>query len=153
MTKKDKKNAYLYCKFRDEQFALYDAYAKKNGLMMNTLLVLNVLYYAKGGMTQKDICERTFNSKQTVSIIIKKLLQSNYIFVEDDPKDKRNKLILLTESGKEYAKKPVVHITQAEDRAMAMFTEEEQEQLIALSRKFTKNLTNLIYESEDKDDY
>lgn len=36
---------------------------------------------------------------------------------------------------------------------MAMFTEEEQEQLIALSRKFTKNLTNLIYESEDKDDY
>ena len=71
MTKNDKRNAYLYCKFRDEQFALYDAYAKKNGLMMNTLLVLNVLYYAKEGMTQKDICERTFNSKQTVSIIIK----------------------------------------------------------------------------------
>lgn len=153
MTKNDKRNAYLYCKFRDEQFALYDAYAKKNGLMMNTLLVLNVLYYAKEGMTQKDICERTFNSKQTVSIIIKKLLQDNYILAEDDPKDKRNKLILLTESGKEYAKKPVVHITQAEDRAMAMFTEEEQEQLIALSRKFTRNLTSLIHESEDKDDY
>ena len=28
MTKEDKKNAYLYCKFRDEQFALYDEYAK-----------------------------------------------------------------------------------------------------------------------------
>ena len=24
MTKEDKKNAYLYCKFRDEQLALYD---------------------------------------------------------------------------------------------------------------------------------
>lgn len=34
-----------------------------------------------------------------------------------------------------------------------MFTEEEQEQLITLSRKFTKNLTELIHESEDKDDY
>ena len=39
MTKEDKKNAYLYCKFRDEQFALYDEYAKRNGMMMKTLLV------------------------------------------------------------------------------------------------------------------
>ena len=37
MTKEDKKNAYLYCKFRDEQFALYDEYAKRNGMMMKTL--------------------------------------------------------------------------------------------------------------------
>ena len=28
MTKEDKKNAYLYCKFRDQQYALYDEYAK-----------------------------------------------------------------------------------------------------------------------------
>ena len=27
MTKEDRKNAYLYCKFRDEQFAFYDEYA------------------------------------------------------------------------------------------------------------------------------
>ena len=45
MTKEDKKNAYLYCKFRDEQFALYDEYAKRNGMMMKTLLVVNVLFY------------------------------------------------------------------------------------------------------------
>ena len=32
MTKEDKKNAYLYCKFRDEQFALYDEYAKRHGM-------------------------------------------------------------------------------------------------------------------------
>ena len=44
MTKDDKRNAYLYCKFRDEQFALYDEYAKKKGMLMKTLLVLNVLY-------------------------------------------------------------------------------------------------------------
>ena len=53
MTKEDKKNAYLYCKFRDEQFALYDEYAKRNGMMMKTLLVVNALFYAKEGMTQK----------------------------------------------------------------------------------------------------
>ena len=69
MTKEDKKNAYLYCKFRDEQFALYDAFAKRNGIMMNTFLVLNVLFYAKEGLTQRDICDKTFQSKQTVNLI------------------------------------------------------------------------------------
>lgn len=36
MNKEDKKNAYLYCKFRDEQFALYDEYAKRHGMLMKT---------------------------------------------------------------------------------------------------------------------
>ena len=30
MKKNDKRNAYLYCKFRDEQYALYDEYAKRH---------------------------------------------------------------------------------------------------------------------------
>lgn len=52
MDKEDKKSAYLYCKFRDEQFALYDEYAKRHGMLMKTLLIVNVLFYAKDGMTQ-----------------------------------------------------------------------------------------------------
>ena len=55
MTKEDRKNAYLYCKFRDEQFALYDEYAKRHGMMMKTLLVVNVLFYAK----EEDACWRS----------------------------------------------------------------------------------------------
>ena len=37
MTKAVKKSAYLYCKFRDEQFALYDEYTKRHDLLMKTL--------------------------------------------------------------------------------------------------------------------
>lgn len=150
MTKEDKRNAYLYCKFRDEQYALYDEYAKRNGLLMKTLLVLNALYYAKDGMTQKEITDRTFQSKQTVNLIIKNLLKEAYVTVEENPENKRIKFVKLTEEGRNYAKKPVVHITWAEDTAMSMFTPEEQEQLISLSRRFTKNLTKLINESEDE---
>ncbi|QQF53011.1 MarR family transcriptional regulator [Campylobacter fetus subsp. venerealis] len=150
MTKDDKKNAYLYCKFRDEQYALYDEYAKKSGMLMKTLLVLNALYYAKGSMTQKEIAERTFQSKQTVNLIIKNLLHDNYVTVEENPENKRNKSVQLTEEGRLYAKDPVVHITWAEDTAMSMFAPEEQEQLISLSRRFTKNLIELINGSEDE---
>lgn len=146
--------AYLYCKFRDEQFALYDEYAKRHGMMMKTLLVVNVLFYdavyQKGGMTQKEICRRTFQSKQTVNLIIKNLLAENYVTVTEVPENKRNKLVQMTGAGMAYCEKVVRHITWAEDTAMSMFTPEEQKQLIGLSRKFTKNLTRLVnLETED----
>ena len=150
VTKQDRKNAFLYCKFRDQQFALYDEYAKSNGMMMKTFLVLNVLFYAKDGMTQKEICERTFQSKQIVSNIVKNLLTDGYVTLEENEDDRRNKTVKLTDAGRTYAERPVRHITNAEDTAMSMFTPEEQEQLIALSRQFTKNLTKLVKESEDK---
>ena len=150
MTKEDRKNAYLYCKFRDEQFALYDEYAKRHGMMMKTLLVVNVLFYAKDGMTQKDICQRTFQSKQTVNLIIKNLLAENYVTVTEVPENKRSKIVQMTDAGRAYCEKVVRHITWAEDTAMSMFTPEEQKQLIDLSRTFTNNLTRLVnQEMED----
>ena len=150
MTKEDRKNAFLYCKFRDEQFALYDEYAKRHGMLLKTLLVVNVLFYAKKGMTQKEICQRTFQSKQTVNLIIKNLLADNYVTVAKMPDYKRNKRIQMTEAGRTYCEKVVRHITWAEDTAMSLFTPEEQKQLIDLSRTFTKNLTMLVnQETED----
>ena len=144
MTHEDKKNAYLYCKFRDEQFALYDEYAKRHGMMMKTLLVVNVLFYAKDGLTQKDICQRTFQSKQTVNLIIKNLLSKEYVTVTEVPENKRNKVVQMTDAGRAYCEKVVRHITWAKDTAMSMFTPEQQRQLIDLSRTFTKNLTMLV---------
>ena len=151
MTKEDKKNAFLYCKFRDEQFALYDEYAKRNGMLMKTLLVVNVLFYAKDGMTQTEICHRTFQSKQTVNLIIKNLLAEGYVTVTEVPENKRNKIVCMTEAGKVYSERVVRHITWAEDTAMSMFTPEQQKTLIDLSRTFTKNLTMLVnQEAEEK---
>ncbi len=71
MNREDRRYAFLYCKFRDDQYALYDEWAKRNGLLMNTFLVLNTLFYAKEGMTQKQVCDTVHVSKQTVSLIIK----------------------------------------------------------------------------------
>ena len=151
MRKEDRKNAFLYCKFRDEQFALYDEYAKRHGMLMKTLLVVNVLFYAKEGMTQKEICQRTFHSKQTVNLIIKNLLADGYVTAAEMPEDKRNKIVRMTDAGRAYCEKVVRHITWAEDTAMSLFTPEEQKQLIDLSRTFTKNLTRLVNQEEEED--
>ena len=149
MTKEARKNAFLYCKFRDEQFALYDEYAKSCGILMKTFLVLNVLFYARDGMTQKEICGRTFQSKQTVSLIVKKFLQDGHAELAQNTEDRRNKIVRLTGEGRAFAEKPVRHITDAEDAAMAMLAPEEQAQLIDLSRRFTQNLTELV-KGEDR---
>ncbi len=150
ITREDKKNAYLYCKFRDEQFALYNEYAKSHGMLMNTLLVVNVLFYAKDGLTQRDICERTFQSKQTVNLIIRNLLNEAYVTVEERKENKREKLVRMTDAGRAYCEKVVRHVTWAEDTAMSMFSSEEQKQLIDLSRTFTKNLARLIHQEMEK---
>ena len=144
MDKEAKRNAYLYCKFRDEQFSIYDEYAKRHGMMMKTLLVVNVLFYAQDGMTPTEICRRTFQSKQTVSLIVKNLMAQNYVAVAESPENRRNKIVRMTEAGRAWCGKVVRHITQAEDTAMSMFTPEEQRLLVGLSRTFTKNLTVLI---------
>ena len=150
MTKEDRKNAYLYCKFRDEQFALYDEYAKRHGMLMKTLLVTNALFYAQDGMTQTEICRRTFQSKQTVNLIVKNLLRDGYVTVAEIPEDRRNKRVRMTDAGRTYCGKVVRHITWAEDTAMSLLTPEEQKTLIDLSRTFTKNLTRLVnQETED----
>ena len=150
LTKEDRKNAYLYCKFRDRQMALYDAYAKENGMLMNTLLVTNVLYYAKAPMTQRDICSRTFLSKQTVNLIIGKLLKEAYVTVQDSSESRREKLVEMTDSGRAYCEKVVRHITWAEDTAMSMLSAEEQQTLVGLSRKFTDNLELLMQQETEE---
>ena len=150
MTKEDQKNAYLYCKFRDEQFALYDEYAKRHGMLMKTLLVLNALFYAKEGMTQAEICKRTFQSKQTVNSIIKNLWTDRYVTITEMPEDRRNKMVEMTEAGRAYCQKVVRHITWAEDTAMSMFTPEEQTQLIHLSRTYTRNLSMLVNQETEE---
>ena len=110
--------------------------------------MVNVLFYDavfhKGGMTQKEICQRTFQSKQTVNLIVKNLLAENYVTVAEAPEDKRNKIVRMTDAGRACCEPVVRHITWAEDTAMSMFTPEEQRLLVGLSRRFTKNLTALI---------
>lgn len=150
MTKEDCKNAFLYCKFRDEQFALYDEYAKRNGILIKTFFVLNALFYSEEGMTQKEICGIVHESKQTVSLIVKNLQKDGYVTLKENAEDKRNKTVKMTDEGRAYAEKPVRHITWAEDTAMSMFTPEEQKQLIDLSRTFTKNLIKLV--NQDTED-
>ncbi|RLP06594.1 MarR family winged helix-turn-helix transcriptional regulator [Propionibacterium australiense] len=144
MDRRARRNAFRYCTLRDEQFALYDAYAKRHGMLVSTLLVVNAVFYAKEGITQRDIAAQTFQSKQTVNLIVKKLLAAEHVVVERAEGDGREKLVALTAAGRERYEREIRHITWAEDKAMSLLAPDEQERLVDLQRRFTKNLTELI---------
>ena len=134
---------------RDEQYSLYDEFAKRHGWSMKTLLVVNALFYAKDGMTQRDICLRTFQSKQAVSQIVKKLSAEGYVAAREGRGDKREKIVELTVAGRAHFECPIRHITISEDKAMAEFTPEEQELLVSLPLRFTSMLKDLFDENHE----
>ena len=144
MTKDIKNNTYTFCRLRDKQFALYVMYAKSNKIMMKTLLTVNSLYYAKNGLTQKQICEHISQVKQTVSLIVNNLIKEGYVSAHESAKNKRNKIVKLTNKGRKWCQDTVLRITHAEETAMSMLSKKEQEQLISLSEKYTMNFESLI---------
>lgn len=131
-----------YCKLRDRQYAVYHKCAKQNGLSTNELFVLDILWFAENGITQKEICERLSANKQTVASIVSKFYSKGYIKYFEVAEDRRNKLIKFTENGLKYAKQIIPPAANAENLAMANLGIENVKQLVELNTKFTKNMEN-----------
>ena len=143
-SKEARRNALRYCVLRDRQLSLYDAFAKRHGMLASTLLVVNALYYAKDGITQRDIAAQTFQSKQAVCLIVKKLRAEGSVTLAERTGDAREKVVTMTEAGRERYEARIRHVTWAEDTAMAALSPEEQAQLVELSRRFTDRLVGLM---------
>lgn len=80
-----------YCGLRDRQHAVYERCAKRHNLTVNELFVLDILWFAPDGCTQKEICERLSANKQTIAAITGRFLKKGYIRMEEVAKDRRNK--------------------------------------------------------------
>lgn len=129
-----------YCRLRDRQTAVYDRCAKIHGLTVNELYVLDVLWFAPNSCTQTEICERLSANKQTINAIITRFYKQGYLTFEEEKKDRRNKNIVLTESGKAYAKGIIPPAADAENLAMADMTIEKAAELVKLTAAFTENM-------------
>lgn len=84
--------------------AMYGEWSKEQGMSSNGVFVLYSFYESDEPCTQKMISEKWNIPKQTINTILKDFQKKGYINMVSDDSDKRNKLICLTESGKEYMK-------------------------------------------------
>lgn len=139
-------NVLRYVRLRDTQFDVYVRYAKRFGIPVKSLFVLNALYYTPEGCNQMEICLKAYSSKQTVSAIVKGYLERGYVELTELPTDRRNKLVRLTEAGRQYAEAIVPSLTEAETAAMARLTPEQQTLLVELTTVFGDYLQELLKE-------
>lgn len=129
-----------YCRLRDRQHAVYSQCAKQHDLTTNELFVLNILWFAPEGCTQTEICKRLSSNKQTIAAIITRFWKKGYIAYEEVMEDRRNKRILFTEAGKEYAGAIIPPAAEAENLAMAELGLEKLTELVRLTESLTENM-------------
>jgi len=118
-------------------------YAKNAGISITTLFVLEMLAEENSQYTQKTLCERLMLPKQLVNAIIKTFWEQAYVELKE-AKDRRHKIIRLTDSGKAYAQSILTPFHNADERAWDTLTDEEMVTIAAALEKYEKAMeTNL----------
>jgi len=123
--------------------SLYDGYAKSVGLNYAAISILELLLENDKTYTQKDICEKLDLPKQFVHSIISGFYEQGYISFEE-AKDRRNKIILVTDSGKDYAKSVLSPLNDAEEAAWSSLSSEELGYLDAILKDFCKAFSSAL---------
>lgn len=119
---------------------VYNAYAKAVGLTFPSLHVLAEIWKEEM-CSQKDIIQKTYLPKQTVSAIIKNFNEQGLIepLVESE-KDKRSKIIKFTAKGREYADQVINKLKTAVNNALEELGEDSRKSLLETLRKYKDNL-------------
>lgn len=92
-------------------------YARNADLSCASLYIFGQIA-EEGACTQRRICEKTLQPRQTVNSIVTGFYKKNWIFLEETPEDRRIKTIHLTREGKKIADQILPPIRQAKIQAM-----------------------------------
>jgi len=122
----------------------YEFYAKSQGLNTTTVLVAQLLINSPDEVyTQKDICEKLELPKQVVNSIVKSFWEQGFIELRE-ARDRRNKEIIVTQSGRDYKRKMLKPLEDAELAAWEGFSAEEITAFAKTLEKYVKNLERIL---------
>lgn len=103
-------------------------FAKSTGLSMPQFSILMQLHH-KGVCGVSDISERFDITNAAASQLVDKLVQSGFIKREEDPHDRRAKLLNLTDKGKELIQQGIEERYRWVDQLAERLTVEERVQV------------------------
>jgi DNA-binding MarR family transcriptional regulator len=127
----------------------YNIWTQTRGINYNTLFVLYEVYNNSINCTQRSICDNLLLPKQTVSTILKKLEQQEYIYREINERDRRNKIVKLTVKGMEFASDILTELEKAEVEAYENLSEEERYVVTKGLHLFAKVIEKSFFKKED----
>lgn len=111
---------------------------REQGITHTQFGVLDLLY-SKGEQRISQLLTGLLATSGNMTVVLKNMEKKGWVYRRPCPEDKRASLIGLTEVGRDLISRVLPgHLDRVEE-AMSVLTEEEQEQLISLLKKF-KNL-------------
>ncbi len=111
----------------------YHKAAIKLGLSDTQMYVLYFL--SQEEYSQKQICELSGISKQTVNSAIKDMIAKGFIA---PLKGEKNEIITLTEDGEKVVEEKISRLIRAENNVISNWSDEERTSMVSLNRKFLK---------------
>ncbi|MBQ8568368.1 MAG: DUF4364 family protein [Oscillospiraceae bacterium] len=134
----------LYNTLFKEYDKMYRNLSSKFGISECTMWILYFLRESDTPCTQKALCDIMLQSKQSINSALKKMEHEGFITLEYGSDNKKNKLITLTEKGKELAENTADKIISADKNAFAMLSENERTAYLELFGKHISFLKNEI---------
>lgn len=108
-----------------ESTAIYEDWAKQQGLSNNAVMVMDSIYSDRENCTPSSISHKWFIPKQTVNTILRDFEKKEYITLLPHPKDKRNKIIQLTKKGEEVMSNIVLKLKKLEFYTLSQMGKEK----------------------------
>ena len=131
---------YLIKNINDKLKVKADADLKHSNLTLAQSRVLTFLARQDGQATQKEIEIFLEVSHPTIVGIISRMEQNGHLICWVDKKDKRNKIVALTEQAKALSDEMEQRISATERRLLASLSEEEIEKLNQMLLTIYNNL-------------
>lgn len=127
-----------YNRVYSETNDIYHSIAKVLGLSDSAFDVFYALYVLGDGCSQKDICDYSYISKQTIHSSIRRLEQEHLL--EMRPGWGREMRIFPTDAGRALMREKIAPVAEAENRALLRFSAEERTCFLRLLREYVVNL-------------
>lgn len=129
-----------YTGLHKEHEELYHETARYYGLSDCAMWILSVIWESNTPYTQSEICEKLFQSRQTIHSALKKLTEAGFLELKFAYDNRKSKQIFLTEQGTAFAKKSVDRVIRAEQNAFSILSEQEQNTFVTLFHKYVQQL-------------
>ena len=106
----------------------WSLFAKSTGLSMPQFSLLMQLHH-KGACGMSEVSERFEVTPAAASQLVDKLVQNGFIIREEDPHDRRAKLLNLTDKGRELVQQGIEERYRWVDQLAGKLTAEERAQV------------------------
>lgn len=123
--------------WRDVSVA-YGTFAKKIGVDTSELYVVDALWDESEGLSQRSICEACDMGKQTISAICKRLAARDVVVANASQADKRERIMALTDEGREQWRLPIERMRELEMKAAAAISPEEAVLFVKVIKQYAK---------------